>query len=444
MLSAEIFAALVSMELATATTLLLFIFLSSTLSALEAPAWQSIVPQLVPKEDLQPALAVNSAGVNLSRAVGPALAGITIAWFSIAAPFWIDAFSNIGVIGILLWWRMSLGQSHTLPPERFGNAIRTGVRYVRNNRHLRATLMRGVAFFLFASAYWALLPLVTRDQIEGGPELYGGLLGAIGIGAIGCAFVLPRLKAKIDPNGLVTIGQIGTAIALILFALAREPIMAVSASLIAGMSWITVLASLNVSAQVSLPDWVRGRGLALYVMTFFGAMTAGSVLWGEIAGIAGLAGAHAIAAAGALLTIVLTKRWRLQTAAGIDLTPSMHWPEPIVSEAVVNDAGPVMVSIEYRIHPKDRDLFLAALEELARERKRDGAYSWGVFQDAAVEERFLETFLLNSWLEHLRQHERVTNADRVLEGRVHRFLTAKPQVTHLIAAKRDRGTRNAR
>jgi predicted MFS family arabinose efflux permease len=431
-----IFAALVSTDLVTAKTLLLFLFLGSTLTALEAPAWQSIVPQLVPKEDLSSAVAANSVGINISRAVGPALAGAMIAGFGIAAPFWVDAFSNIGVIGVLLWWRTSHTNKRALPAEHFTSAIRAGFRYARNNRHLRATLMRAVGVFLFASSYWALLPLVARNQIAGGPELYGILLGAIGAGAVCCAFVLPRLKAKSGANGLVTVGEVGTAIALLLFGLAREPIMAVSASLIAGMSWIDVLANLNVSAQVALPEWVRGRGLAMYVMVFFGTMTVGSVLWGEIASFAGLPLTHFIAAAGALLAIPLTWRWKLQTGAAIDLTPSMHWPEPIVAEAVEDNAGPVMVTVEYHIDPKNREVFLAAFEEIERERKRGGAYAWGIFQDTADDGRFLETFMVDSWLEHLRQHKRVTNADRVLENQARRFVRDKPTVTHFIAAER--------
>ena len=188
---------------------------------------------------------------------------------------------------------------------------------------------------------------------------------------------MPRLKAKIGADGLVISGEVGTAVSLVLFGLAHEPIMAVSASIIAGMSWIGVLAKFNVSAQVALPDWVRGRGLAMYVTVFFGTMTIGSALWGEIAGTAGLPLTHFIAAAGALLAIPLTAHWKLQTGAGIDLTPSMHWPQPIVTEAVEVDAGPVMVTVEYRIAATDREEFLAALERLAHERKRDGAYALG-------------------------------------------------------------------
>jgi MFS family permease len=296
-------------------------------------------------------------------------------------------------------------------------------------------LARAVGFFLFASAYWALLPLVARNQIAGGPELYGALLGAIGVGAVGGAFVLPWLKAKIGANMLVAAGEIGTAVALALFGLAREPILALSASFIAGASWIAVLASLNVAAQFALPDWVRGRGLAMYVTVFFGTLTIGSVLWGQVAAMLGLPLAHFIAAGGALVAIPATWRWKLHSGRGPDLTPSMHWPTPIVARLVEDDRGPVLVTVEYRINPRDREAFLTALEMLGHERGRDGAYSWGIFEDAAEEGRFLETFLVESWLEHLRQHKRVTNADRILQERVHQYVHGRPKVTHLIAAE---------
>ena len=429
-----LFATLVSADLATPETLLLFMFLIGTFGAIEAPAWQAIVPQLVPKQDLGSAVAANSVGINISRAIGPALAGIIIAGFGIAAPFWLDAVSNVGVIGVFLWWRSGQAPPHSLPAEKVTTAIRTGFRYVRNNRHLRATLARSVGFFLFASAYWALLPLVARNQIGGGPELYGILLGAIGAGAVGSAFVLPKLKAKIGPDILVAVGEIGTATSLALFGLSREPIMAASASVIAGMCWIAVLASLNVSAQVALPDWVRGRGLAMYVTVFFGTMAVGSVLWGAMAGVLGLPLAHFIAAGGALAAVPLTSRWKLQTGAGIDLAPSMHWPEPVIGKSIENDAGPVMVIVEYLIDPKDREEFLSAIDMLAHERKRDGAYAWQVFQDTADDGRLLETFFLESWIEHLRQHQRVTYADQALELAVRKYVRQPPRVTHLIAA----------
>jgi MFS family permease len=431
-----VYAAMVGLGLATPGNLLLFTFLIGAAGALTVPAWQAVVPQLVPKDDLPPAIAANSVGVNISRALGPALGGVTISAYGIVAPFWLNTASNLAIVGSLLWWRPAKGPGTLLPAERFGQAIWAGLRYARHNRHLRATLIRAAGFFLFASAYWALLPLVAREQIAGGPGLYGVLLGVIGAGAVGGAFFLPWLKIKLGPDRLMALGALGQAVAMVLYGLARDPATALVASAIAGASWIAALATLSVSAQVALPDWVRGRGLALYTTVFFGCLTLGSAAWGEVAVVVGLANAHFLAAAGAVAAIALTSQWKLQTGLSIDLSPSMHWPAPITAQAIERDRGPVLVTVEYRIRPGDREAFLEAIAKLEHERRRDGAYAWGIFEDAAEEGRMVETFLIESWMEHLRQHERVTQADRLAQEAVHRFtLAGPPKVTHFIAAE---------
>ena len=238
-------------------------------------------------------------------------------------------------------------------------------------------MVRAAGFFLFASAYWALLPLVAREQIAGGPGLYGVLLGVIGASAVGGAFFLPWLKSKLGPDRLMALGALGQAVAMVLYGVAREPAIALAASLIAGASWIAALATLGVSAQVALPDWVRGRGLALYTTVFFGCLTLGSAVWGEVAVWVGLPNAHFLAAAGAVAAIPLTWRWKLQTGAGIDLSPSMHWPAPLTAQTIAQDRGPVLVTVEYRIRPQNRAAFLKAIARLehraaARRRLRLG------------------------------------------------------------------------
>ena len=275
-----VYATMVGFGLATPDNLLLFTFLIGAAGALTLPAWQSIVPQLVPKDDLPSAVAANGVGINISRALGPALGGAAIAGLGIVSPFWINAISNLGVLGALLWWRQPNSSNTSLPAERVGGAIVAGLRYARHSPPLRATLIKAAAFFLFASTYWALLPLLARTQIASGPELYGLLLGAIGVGAVGGAFVMPWLRAKFGPELMVTSGMVGTAVTLGLYGLAHDATTALIASLLAGVSWIAVLATLAVSAQVSLPNWVRGRGLALYTTVFFGCLTIGSTVWG--------------------------------------------------------------------------------------------------------------------------------------------------------------------
>ena len=283
---------------------------------------------------------------------------------------------------------------------------------------------------------------MARSQIGGGPILFGVLLGAIGASAVGAAFALPWLNDRLGPDRLAMTGTLGTALATAMFGLARDPFTALGASLIAGAAWMAVLTSLNVSAQMALPAWVRGRALAIYVTVMFGALSLGSVIWGQAAASLGLGPAQFIAAAGCAATVPLLARWKLQTAKGLDLSPSMHWPAPITTGDFSADRGPVLVMVTYQIDPKNREPFLRALENAGRERRRDGAYRWRVFEDPSERGRFVETFMSDSWVDHLRQHERVTKADRVLEEAARSFQVGDgPLTTHLIgvSARQRRG-----
>jgi MFS family permease/quinol monooxygenase YgiN len=418
----------------TAVALLAFTFALGACAALLAPAWQSIVPRLVPREELASAVALNSVGINVSRAIGPALGGVVIAGLGIAWPFLINAASFLAVMAAVAWWRPAAVAHRPLGAERFGSAIRAGLRYARSSSPLRATLARAAVFFVFISAYWALLPLIVRQQLGGDARLYGALVTCIGVGAVTGALLLPRVRARLGPDRLVALGTVGSAVTLLTFALGRDVVAAAAASLIAGASWIAVLSSLNVSAQMSLPDWVRARGLSVYNAVFFGSMAAGSVLWGQVADRFGIAAALVAASIGAVLGIAVVRRFHLQSGGTLDLSPSAHWPQPLVASSVDADRGPVMVTVEYRIDPGHLSRFLAALDELAAERRRNGAYAWSVYQDAAQPGRLVETFVEESWLEHLRHHERVTGADRDIQARVLAFHagSAPPLVTHYL------------
>ncbi|MGH8666645.1 MAG: MFS transporter [Burkholderiales bacterium] len=404
-------------------------------AAFLAPAWQAVVPQLVPKAEVPAAIALNSVGINISRAIGPAVGGAIIAGVGIAWPFMLNAISFVAVIAAVWWWKPPPAPRKALPAERFVAAMRSGVRYARASPPLQATFARAVAFFLFASAYWALLPLIARQTLAGDARTYGTLVTCIGVGAVAGAIVLPRMRKRLGADKLVVLGTLGTMVTLLIFALAGHVIAASAASLLAGVSWIAVLSSLNVSAQMSLPDWVRARGLSGYNAVFFGAMALGSVIWGQVAGLVGIAWALLIASGGGLLGIVLTRRFRLQTGGELNLAPSSHWPQPIVEAGVLADAGPVMTTVEYRIDPATIATFMAAMDDLEMERRRDGAYAWGVFQDTAQPGRVLEYFIEESWLEHLRHHERVTQADRDLQARVHALHVGAepPRVAHYLA-----------
>jgi len=313
--------------------------------------------------------------------------------------------------------------------------MQTGVRYARFSPPLRATLIRAAGFFLFASAYWALLPLVARSQLAGGPTLYGILLGGIGASAVAGAVALPWLTRRLGPDRLAVAGALGTAAATALFGLAHGIATALLASAIAGVSWIGGLSSLNMSALVALPEWVRGRGSAIYVTVMFGALTLDSLTWGEVASSVGLAPALFVAAAGGAIAVLAQRRWPLQAGADLDLSPAMHWALAVTSGDFDPNRGPVLVTVRYHVDPKNREPFLKALEDFGLERRRDGAYRWQVYEDPAKQGRFVETFLSDSWLDHLRHHERVTQADRALQEAVLRFqIGGAPETTHFVAA----------
>lgn len=434
--TALLLSALVGVGWITPGLLLMFTFVLGAGAAFVAPAWQAIVPQLVPRNALGSAIALNSMGLNVSRAIGPALAGVLIVTLGLSAPFLSNALSFVAIIAALAWWRPPPTRASALPTERVGEAIVNGLRYTLHSEALRATLIRAVAFFLFASAFWALLPVIAKTSLHGDARLYGFLLGSVGVGAVGGALLRPRIRSRMSADGVVAFGTLGTCLVLGLFALTDSPYIAVAASLLAGMFWILVLSTLHVSAQTALPDWVRARGLSIFLTVFFGAMALGSVVWGKLASELSVSAALLVAAGGALLAIALTRGAHLGQGETLDLAPSMHWQSPLIIAETPHDRGPVLILIEYQIDAADADAFLDLMRNLAQARRRAGAVQWGIMQDGERPEQYVEYFFESSWLAHLRHHERVAGADRVLQDRVlalHRG-DSPPQVRHLLAS----------
>lgn len=404
-------------------------------AALSAPTFQAIVPELVPPPALQQAVALNSLGVNIARAIGPALGGVIIAAAGTGWVFALNAVSVLGVVAVLWRWRRVTAARH-LPAEHFVGAMRAGLRYALRAPELQTVLIRAVGFFLFASALWALLPIIARRDLGLGPAGYGGLLTFMGLGAIGGALLMPRLRGKLGANRTTVAASLLLAAAMAGLSLARDFTMAAAALGAAGFAWIAMMASLNGGAQASSPGWVKARALAIYLLVFQGSMTAGSTLWGGVAGQIGVS-LTLIAAAAALaaVTLALSLLYPLDGMTKLDLAPSLHWPAPVIDGEIAQDRGPVLVTIEYRIDSARVADFFVAMQDMHRIRRRDGAIHWGVYEDAAEPGLVLETFTVESWLEHLRQHERVTNADRVRQEAVRAFQRedAPPRVRHFIA-----------
>ena len=402
-------------------------------AALMGPTWQSIVPELVPRSDLKNAVALNSLGINIARAIGPAVGGLLLASFGAAAAYGADVLSYVFVIAALVWWKRPPAVDTGLSEQFFG-AFRAGLRYARASRELHVVLLRAAVFFLFASSVWALLPLVARNMLGGTAGFYGVMLGAVGAGAILGAVLLPRMRAKLDADGLVLAASLISAAVMVGLAVAPPQWVAVLLMLLLGVGWIIALTTLNGVAQAVLPNWVRGRGLAIYLTVFNGAMAGGSLGWGLIAQEIGVPTTLIVGAAGLAVVAFVFHRIKLPTGEA-DLQASNHWPEPMLSAPVAHDRGPVMVQVEYRIRKEDQPAFLQALERVSLERRRDGAYAWGITEHTNEPERLMEWFLVESWAEHLRQHHRVSHADADLQNEAIRFHIGpgKPVVHHFLA-----------
>jgi MFS family permease len=422
-----------------AWSLLAFTFAMGCGAAMMIPAWAATVPELVPREELAPAVALNSMGVNVARAIGPALAGVLVTVAGPAVVFFLNAASFLGIVVVLARWKRT-PRAGTMPSERFFAAMRAGVRYVREAPRLQRVMARSIAFFSFATATWALLPLVARAS-GGGAQTYGILLACIGAGAVGGAIVMPRLRARFSRDALVRAATVLYAAAMLAVATGASLAVLIPAMLATGMAWLGALSTLHVSAQMAVPAWVRARALSIYLVTFAAGAAGGSLLWGTVAERFGVATALAAAAAGALVAAAATWRRSLGGADAMDRTAPGVMSEPQIAGEVEPDRGPVMVTVEYRIAPENAAAFAAAMQKLRRVRRRDGAMSWGLFEDAADPGLYVESFLVESWVEHLRQHHRVTVDDGEVSGEVRRFHLGPepPRVRHLIATDGEPG-----
>ena len=424
--------------------LISFTFALGISAAFIAPAWQAIVPNLVDRSQLSEAVALNGVGINISRAIGPAIAGVLIVSFGIQAPFWLNAVSYLFIICALLWWSPPNQKKHGLPTEHAVPAIVSGLRYARHSIPLRNTLVRAVAFFLAASVFWALLPLIVSHQMKADASLYGTATALIGVGALFGAFLMPRLKVYMEPSSMLLVATIIDAGIFVVLALTFTTTSLLVSCFTFGASWIIALANLNVSAQTSLPNWVRARGLSIFLMVFFGAMSLGSIIWGNVASALPLAQTLMIAGGILVIGALATIRNRLNLGDDRDLEPSLHWPTPKLANGLGEapaslDQGPVMVTIEYYVNKQDWRDFKTSIQQLGVARKRYGAYQWGVFQDTANPNRFLEYFFESSWLHHLQHHEHTSEEDRQQQIIVNQFheKSESPLVSHFLSASSD-------
>jgi MFS family permease len=413
--------------------LLALTFALSAGDAFETPTWRAVLPELVEKEDLEAASALNGIEFNLARAIGPGLAGLLIATVGIGAAFVVNAASFIGVIFVVARWKRP-HRKRTAPAERVVGATMAALRYVRYSTAIRALTIRAGVVMFFASALLALLPTVAHN-VSGSPIAFGLLLGCFGIGAVLGAFVLQPARARWSTETVASAGVAILGMATIAASILHNlPALSV-VMLVGGAAWIIFISLVTALVQKLAPDWVRARVLAVFILVFQGGMAAGSAVWGAIGQHAGVPTALMWAGLGAIATIGLGWLCRLPDTT-MDVTPWNHWRMPVIADGleVSLESGPVLVTVEYLVDRDHASDFLKAMHHYERVRRRDGASRWGIYRDTEHPEQFVETFIVHSWAEHLRQHERITRADRALEERISSYTLKEPKVRHLIYA----------
>lgn len=440
MLAAQTFMLLVSAGLSVMTylglitpwVLLSFTFLIGCGVAFNGPAWQASVGDMVPRADLAGAVTLNSMGFNMARSVGPAIGGLIVAAAGAAAAFAVNAFSYIGLLIVLFRWKPDRPKQ-TLPREGLLAAMAGGVRYAFLSPRVTAVLLRAVVFGVGASAVQALMPLVAREG-GGGPLVFGLLLGAFGVGAVGGALFVGKLRAKYETETIVRVAGLTFAVAAATIGYSPWLILTLPALMIAGAGWVLVLSTFNVTVQMSVPRWVVARALALYQMAAFGGMAGGSWLWGSLAHSQGLDTALGLSSGVLLLSVVIGLRVPLPSTANLNMDLLRRWTEPETQLPIEPRSGPVVVSIAYRIREEDIDAFLAVMDDRRRVRRRDGARQWRLLRDLAEPDVWVEKYQTATWLDYIRHNQRITQADADIAERIRALHQGpdKPVVHRLI------------
>jgi MFS family permease len=434
MIAAGIVALITFFGIITPYLLLFMTFSLGVGAALSFSAWIALMSELVPAKHLTAAVTLTGLSINISRSIGPALAGFIIAASGSWAVFALNAFSFFGIIIVLKSWKRQTEVS-PLPGERLYGAMRAGLRYVKGSPSFQIVLIKATAFFIFASAAWALLPLIVRVQLLGGPIEYGFLLAMLGGGAVLGAIMLPSLREKLNFDQLILCGSLGFSMTTFALALSTNFYISCGAMILGGICWTFVISTLNALAQRVVSMWVKARAISIFFAVFFGGMALGSFFWGWIANEFSISTSLILAAAGLLLSNILSYLLVSVNNLILDHAPSHHFPAPVVEDEPKYDEGPVMVMVEYSIDRKNIVNFVKVSEKLRLIRLRDGAFFWTLFKDIEKPTQFFECFMIESWLEHLRQHERISMSDKDIIEKAHSFHKGKepPKATHFVA-----------
>ncbi|GLY06225.1 MFS transporter [Actinoplanes sp. NBRC 101535] len=429
-----VLAVLAGLDRIAPPVLLVFTFLLGVGQALTLPAWQAVIPEIVPHDRLPAASALGAVNTNLARSAGPAVGGLLVAHFGSATVFALNALS-FGVFAVaLLRWRRE-PQAVPRMPERFGAAVKAGGRYIRYHPQVRQILTRVAVFVLPGSVVWSLLPLVARDRLAMGARGYGVLLTALGVGAIAGALAMPRARRLLRTNQMIAGTGLAYGAALLVTAAVRHVVPVVLALVVAGLAWMMLVSRMNAAMQLVLPNWVRARALAVYQLVFAGGQAAGALAWGQVAEHLGLVPAFTAAGLLVLAGAATVRLLPVHTHEDDDHTPAIYWPEPHLMLQPHLDRGPVLVTAAYRVPEENRSAFVAAMDGVRLSRQRTGATQWGLFRDGADPAAFVEVYLVPTWEEHLRQHQgRLTGDDEKVETHAVALAEGPARITHLLHA----------
>ncbi|TGE12614.1 MFS transporter [Hymenobacter elongatus] len=418
----------------SALGVLAFTFLLGLGVAVNAPVWQTVTTELVPRPVLPFAITLNGVSNNIARAIGPAVGGVIIAYYSSGWVFLLNGVSFLGTFAVVYSWKRS-EEATTGPAENFTGALRAGMRYVRYSPAIYAVLFRTFAFAFGASAMWGLLSVVIARKLHLSSGAYGSMLSWLGAGAITGALLMGRAGKWLNFNQRVLLGSlvyVGTnlCLALVTNVYWLYPVMFVS-----GIAWLMVMTSFSTTIQLHVPKWVQARVVSIYMLVFQAGISLGSITWGELADHASLEVALLVTAGWMLASMLLALPFPMRSAEGLDLAPAGHWPDPEVQGSIDPDDGPVVVMIEYTVAVPDLAAFRQAAARLTRLRLRDGSLRAGVYSDVADVTRITEFFYVATWGEHQRQHYRFTREDQVIEAQVRQFHTGQipPRVTHFLS-----------
>lgn len=427
--------------LITPWTLLAFTFLIDSGTALNNPSWQASVGDIVPRNKVPAAVALNSLGFNLTRSVGPAIGGIIVAAAGAAAAFAANAVSYIGLIVVLARWKPDVPVS-TLPRESLGAAMGAGLRYVAMSPNIGKVLVRGAAFGFSAGAVLALLPLVARDVVKGDALTYGIMLGAFGIGAVGGALISVRLRQLLSSETMVRCAFAGFAACAFNAAISQHAWQTSLGLLVGGACWVIALSHFNVTVQMATPRWVVGRVLSVYQTATFGGIALGSWIWGVVADAHGaetaLISASIAMLAGGAIGLLLP----LPQQQVLNLDPLNRFREPHLALDLKPRSGPIAIMIEYVIRHEDEPEFLAIMAERGRIRRRDGARNWTLARDLENPTIWIEHYHTPTWIEYVRHNGRITHADAVIGERIRALHSGDepPRVRRMIERPTTAGT----